>query len=132
MLFALATVDTLIGLSAPVAGAVKLWALVTWLAGLTAVIFLWQRASTVMVQVDQLVKRFGAVTAVDGLSFTVRPGHVTGFLGPNGAGKTTTMRVILGLDAPTSGRALVNHQIYHDWPPRTSPKASAYCPPPTR
>jgi ABC-type multidrug transport system ATPase subunit len=45
---------------------------------------------------------------VDGLSFTVRPGHVTGFLGPNGAGKTTTMRVILGLDAPTSGHARVN------------------------
>jgi ABC-2 type transport system ATP-binding protein len=67
-----------------------------------------------VIEVDQLVKRFGAVTAVDGLSFTVRPGHVTGFLGPNGAGKTTTMRVILGLDAPTSGRALVNHQSYHD------------------
>ena len=67
-----------------------------------------------MIEVDQLVKRFGSVTAVDGLSFTVRPGHVTGFLGPNGAGKTTTMRVILGLDAPTAGRALVNHQSYHD------------------
>jgi ABC-2 type transport system ATP-binding protein len=65
-----------------------------------------------VIEVDQLVKRFGAVTAVDGLSFTVRPGHVTGFLGPNGAGKTTTMRVILGLDAPTSGRALVNHNRY--------------------
>jgi ABC-2 type transport system ATP-binding protein len=65
-----------------------------------------------MIEVDQLVKRYGAVTAVDGLSFTVRPGHVTGFLGPNGAGKTTTMRVILGLDAPTSGRALVNQQRY--------------------
>ena len=65
-----------------------------------------------MIEVDQLVKRFGAVTAVDGLSFTVRPGHVTGFLGPNGAGKTTTMRVILGLDAPTSGHATVNSQSY--------------------
>jgi ABC-2 type transport system ATP-binding protein len=65
-----------------------------------------------VIQVDGLVKRFGAVTAVDGLSFTVRPGHVTGFLGPNGAGKTTTMRVILGLDVPTSGRALVNGQRY--------------------
>ena len=63
-----------------------------------------------MIEVDQLIKRFGAVTAVDGLSFTVRPGHVTGFLGPNGAGKTTTMRVILGLDAPTSGTARVNQQ----------------------
>jgi len=65
-----------------------------------------------MIEVDQLVKRFGAVTAVDGLSFTVRPGHVTGFLGPNGAGKTTTMRVILGLDAPTSGHTSVNRQSY--------------------
>jgi len=65
-----------------------------------------------MIEVDRLVKRFGAVTAVDGLSFTVRPGHVTGFLGPNGAGKTTTMRVILGLDAPTSGAALVKGHRY--------------------
>jgi ABC-2 type transport system ATP-binding protein len=65
-----------------------------------------------MIEVDRLVKRFGPVTAVDGLSFAVRPGRVTGFLGPNGAGKTTTMRVILGLDAPTSGRALVNDQRY--------------------
>ena len=63
-----------------------------------------------MIEVDQLVKRFGAVTAVDGLTFAVRPGHVTGFLGPNGAGKTTTMRLILGLDAPTSGTARVNQQ----------------------
>jgi len=65
-----------------------------------------------MIQVDQLRKRFGPVTAVDGLSFTVRPGQVTGFLGPNGAGKTTTMRVILGLDAPTSGTALVGGRCY--------------------
>jgi ABC-2 type transport system ATP-binding protein len=67
-----------------------------------------------VIEVDHLVKRFGAVTAVDGLTFTVRPGHVTGFLGPNGAGKTTTMRVILGLDAPTSGSARVNDQDYRD------------------
>ena len=67
-----------------------------------------------MIEIDHLVKRFGAVTAVDGLTFTVRPGHVTGFLGPNGAGKTTTMRVILGLDAPTSGRVTVNRQSYAD------------------
>jgi energy-coupling factor transporter ATP-binding protein EcfA2 len=65
-----------------------------------------------MIEVDRLTKRFGSVTAVDGLSFTVRPGHVTGFLGPNGAGKTTTMRVILGLDAPTSGTARVNQKRY--------------------
>jgi ABC-2 type transport system ATP-binding protein len=66
----------------------------------------------VMIEVDELAKRFGPVTALDGLSFTVRPGQVTGFLGPNGAGKTTTMRIILGLDAPASGRALVGGQPY--------------------
>jgi len=65
-----------------------------------------------MIEVSQLSKRFGPVTAVDGLSFAVRPGHVTGFLGPNGAGKTTTMRIILGLDAPTSGTALVDGRRY--------------------
>ena len=69
-------------------------------------------ASPLVIEVDQLTKRFGPVTAVDGLSFVVRPGHVTGFLGPNGAGKTTTMRVILGLDAPTSGTALVGGRRY--------------------
>jgi len=67
-----------------------------------------------MIEVDHLVKRFGAVTAVDGLTFTVRSGHVTGFLGPNGAGKTTTMRVILGLDAPTAGTTRVNQHSYAD------------------
>jgi ABC-2 type transport system ATP-binding protein len=66
----------------------------------------------VTIEVDELVKRFGPVTALDGLSFTVRPGQVTGFLGPNGAGKTTTMRIILGLDDPTAGRALVGGQPY--------------------
>jgi ABC-2 type transport system ATP-binding protein len=64
------------------------------------------------IEVDELVRRFGPLTAVDGLSFTVRPGQVTGFLGPNGAGKTTTMRIILGLDAPASGRALVGGHPY--------------------
>jgi ABC-2 type transport system ATP-binding protein len=67
-----------------------------------------------MIEVDRLSKRFGSVTAVDGLSFAVRPGHVTGFLGPNGAGKTTTMRVVLGLDAPTSGTALVGGRRYQE------------------
>jgi ABC-2 type transport system ATP-binding protein len=62
---------------------------------------------TGMIHVDQLIKRYGRTTAVDGLSFTVRPGRVTGFLGPNGAGKTTTLRVLLGLDAPTSGTATI-------------------------
>jgi ABC-2 type transport system ATP-binding protein len=65
-----------------------------------------------MIEVDRLSKRYGRTTALDGLSFTVGPGHVTGFLGPNGAGKTTTMRVILGLDAPTSGTALVGGRRY--------------------
>jgi ABC-2 type transport system ATP-binding protein len=66
-----------------------------------------------VIEVDHLVKHYGTVTAVDGLTFIVRPGHVTGFLGPNGAGKTTTMRVILGLDAPTSGTTRVNDKNYH-------------------
>jgi ABC-2 type transport system ATP-binding protein len=65
-----------------------------------------------MIEVDRLTKRFGPVTAVDNLSFTIRPGHVTGFLGPNGAGKTTTMKIILGLDAPASGTALVEGRPY--------------------
>jgi ABC-2 type transport system ATP-binding protein len=71
-------------------------------------------AGPVVIEVDQLTKRFGLVTAVDALSFTVRPGRVTGFLGPNGAGKTTTMRVILGLNAPTSGRAVVGGRRYQE------------------
>ena len=61
-----------------------------------------------MIEVNQLTKRYGARTAVDALTFTVRPGIVTGFLGPNGAGKSTTMRMILGLDRPTSGSATIN------------------------
>jgi ABC-2 type transport system ATP-binding protein len=65
-----------------------------------------------MIEIRQLVKRYGAKTAVDGLDFTVKPGVVTGFLGPNGAGKSTTMRLILGLDAPTSGSATVNGRKY--------------------
>src|SRR5271169_2875130 len=65
-----------------------------------------------LIEVTGLTKRFGHVAAVDDLSFTVRPGHVTGFLGPNGAGKTTTMKILLGLDAPTSGTALVGGRPY--------------------
>jgi ABC-2 type transport system ATP-binding protein len=61
-----------------------------------------------MIEVRGLTKRYGDRLAVDGLTFTVRPGMVTGFLGPNGAGKSTTMRMILGLAAPTSGTATVN------------------------
>ncbi|MFI9063841.1 ABC transporter ATP-binding protein [Streptomyces sp. NPDC053429] len=61
-----------------------------------------------MIEVHELTKRYGGKTAVDQLSFTVRPGQVTGFLGPNGAGKSTTLRVILGLEAPTGGTATVS------------------------
>ena len=60
-----------------------------------------------MIEVSNLTKRFGTQTAVDDLSFTVEPGRVTGFLGPNGAGKSTTMRLILGLDRPQGGTALI-------------------------
>ncbi|MFT7837947.1 ABC transporter ATP-binding protein [Saccharothrix sp. BKS2] len=65
-----------------------------------------------MIGVRGLTKRYGDVLAVDDLSFDVEPGKVTGFLGPNGAGKSTTMRVVLGLDRPTSGQALVNGRPY--------------------
>ncbi|MEU1177394.1 ABC transporter ATP-binding protein [Streptomyces sp. NPDC005820] len=65
-----------------------------------------------MIEVRELTKRYGDKTAVDDLSFTAPPGQVTGFLGPNGAGKSTTMRMIVGLDAPTSGTALVNGKRY--------------------
>ncbi|WP_328683105.1 ABC transporter ATP-binding protein [Streptomyces sp. NBC_01261] len=65
-----------------------------------------------MIEVRGLTKRYGDRTAVDDLSFTAPPGQVTGFLGPNGAGKSTTMRMIVGLDRPTSGTALVNGKRY--------------------
>jgi ABC-2 type transport system ATP-binding protein len=65
-----------------------------------------------MITLDALTKAYGTTTAVDGLTLRVAPGQVTGFLGPNGAGKTTTMRILLGLAAPTSGRALVNGRAY--------------------
>src|SRR6201995_3330733 len=61
-----------------------------------------------MIEINALTKRYGTTTAVSDLTFTVQPGTVTGFLGPNGAGKSTTMRMILGLDSPTSGTVLVN------------------------
>lgn len=65
-----------------------------------------------MIEVRDLSKRFGATTAVDELSFSVRPGTVTGFLGPNGSGKSTTMRMIMGLDRPSAGSATVNGKPY--------------------
>jgi ABC-2 type transport system ATP-binding protein len=68
------------------------------------------------IEVSGLRKRFGATTALDGMSFTVRPGQVTGFIGPNGAGKSTTMRVILGLDAADAGTALIGGRPYRTLP----------------
>jgi ABC-2 type transport system ATP-binding protein len=65
-----------------------------------------------MIEIQELTKAYGRKTAVDHLSVTVRPGVVTGFLGPNGAGKSTTMRLILGLDHPTSGQVRVNGRRY--------------------
>ncbi|WP_157001268.1 ABC transporter ATP-binding protein [Agromyces laixinhei] len=65
-----------------------------------------------MITAEGLVKRYGAKTAVNNISFTVRPGQVTGFLGPNGAGKSTTMRMIVGLDRPSAGSVIVNGKPY--------------------
>src|SRR6478752_4142734 len=67
-----------------------------------------------MIEARDLTKDYGDKRAVDGLSFTVQPGIVTGFLGPNGSGKSTTMRLILGLDAPTRGDVIVNGRHYRE------------------
>jgi len=67
-----------------------------------------------MIQAQSLTKRYGSKTAVDSADFTVEPGKVTGFLGPNGAGKSTTMRMIVGLDKPTSGSVIVNGKAYRE------------------
>ena len=69
---------------------------------------------TTVVKAESLTKRFGQVSAVSDLSFALEAGTITGFLGPNGAGKTTTLRMVLGLAAPTSGRALVFDRPYHE------------------
>jgi ABC-2 type transport system ATP-binding protein len=69
-----------------------------------------------VIEAHGLTKRYGPITAVDQLSFDVRPGVVTGFLGPNGSGKSTTMRLILGLDAPDHGTVTINGRAYHDLP----------------
>ncbi|HWF16794.1 MAG TPA: ATP-binding cassette domain-containing protein [Acidimicrobiales bacterium] len=66
-----------------------------------------------MIEAKHLTKRYGKTVAVNDVSFTVKPGQVTGFLGPNGAGKSTTMRMILGLDAATSGEVAVDGRPYH-------------------
>jgi ABC-2 type transport system ATP-binding protein len=68
--------------------------------------------STYAIEAQGLTKRYGGRSAVERLSFTVSPGRVTGFLGPNGAGKSTTMRLLLGLERPDAGRALINGRPY--------------------
>ncbi|MFE9958764.1 ABC transporter ATP-binding protein [Micromonospora sp. NPDC005299] len=69
-----------------------------------------------MIELRDLTKRYGGTTAVNRLTLTVRPGHVTGFLGPNGAGKSTTLRLVLGLHRPTGGTALVDGRPFADRP----------------
>jgi ABC-2 type transport system ATP-binding protein len=69
-----------------------------------------------MIEANNVTKRYGEKTAVDDLTFTVRPGIVTGFLGPNGSGKSTTMRLILGLDAPSEGEVTVSGKAYREYP----------------
>jgi ABC-2 type transport system ATP-binding protein len=66
-----------------------------------------------MIELTDVTKRYGTTVAVDHLSFDVRPGEVTGFLGPNGAGKSTTMRMVVGLDAPTSGQVTIDAKAIH-------------------
>ncbi|MFJ9846039.1 ATP-binding cassette domain-containing protein [Kitasatospora sp. NPDC101155] len=68
-----------------------------------------------MIEINELTKRYGDVLAVDGLTFTVQPGRVTGFLGPNGSGKSTTLRMLLGLNTPTKGTATINGRRYRDF-----------------
>ncbi|AIJ13298.1 ABC transporter ATP-binding protein [Streptomyces anthocyanicus] len=79
----------------------------------------WQRASSrssvvAMIELEGLTKRYGEKVAVNNLSFTVRPGIITGFLGPNGAGKSTTMRMVLGLDRPTAGDVRIDGKHYDE------------------
>ena len=69
-----------------------------------------------MIAIESLVKKYRAFTAVDDVTFTARPGRVTGFLGPNGAGKSTTMRIVVGLAAPTSGSATISGRRFADLP----------------
>src|SRR5580698_5631300 len=73
-----------------------------------------------MIEVRGLTKRYGPTVAVDGLTFEVKPGTVTGFLGPNGSGKSTTMRMIIGLDEPDAGQAWIGGRSYRElgWPLR--------------
>ena len=82
-----------------------------------------------MIEISGLTKTFGAVHAVDDLSFTVQPGRVTGFLGPNGAGKTTTLRCLLGLVSPTSGTATFDGTPYAELDRPARPSAPRSRPP---
>ncbi len=79
-----------------------------------------------MIEAHELTKRYGDTTAVHSLSFTIAPGTVTGFLGPNGAGKSTTMRMIMGLDRPTSGTVTVNSKPYRPTVPRCGRSAPCW------
>jgi ABC-2 type transport system ATP-binding protein len=67
-----------------------------------------------VIELNELTKRYGQTTAVQDLTFTVRPGHITGFLGPNGAGKSTTLRLILGLNTPTAGTVTIDGRPFRD------------------
>ena len=69
-----------------------------------------------MITLESITRTYGGFTAVDDVTFTARPGRVTGFLGPNGAGKSTTMRIMVGLTPPTSGTATVSGRRYADLP----------------
>src|SRR5207253_5689868 len=73
-----------------------------------------RRPTPVVIEVADLRKRYRKATAVDGLSFRVADGRITGFLGPNGAGKTTTLRILLGLVRPTAGRATIDGKAYRE------------------
>ena len=84
-----------------------------------------------MIKVETLTKTYGGFTAVDDISFTARPGRVTGFLGPNGAGKSTTMRVMVGLTPPTSGSVTISGRGYRDLPTPGSTSACSSTPPPS-
>src|ERR1700727_1727023 len=84
-----------------------------------------------MIEVSELRKRYGATQSLDGMTFRVLPGQVTGFVGPNGAGKSTTMRIILGLDAADAGTALIGGRPYRaPRPPPTGARPSRALRPP--
>jgi ABC-2 type transport system ATP-binding protein len=87
--------------------------------------------STNPVRLDHVTQRYGPITAVDDLSFEIRPGAVTGFLGPNGAGKTTTLRMLLGLAEPTAGSATIFGRRYVELEDPLGTVARSWRPPPS-